>query len=68
MIVALILRLPNFFEVFKIECDTSRISIDESLSQERYLIAFLSEKLNKAKRRYSTYIKEFYAIVETLRY
>ena len=38
------------------------------MSQEGYSIVFFSEKLNDAKRRYSTYDKEFYVIVQSLRY
>ena len=38
------------------------------MSQEGHTIAFFSEKLNDAKRRYSTYDKEFYAIVQSLRF
>ena len=44
------------------------ISIGGVLSQEGHPIAFFSEKLNDAKRRYSTYDKEFYAIVQSLRF
>ena len=38
------------------------------MSQEGHLIAFFSEKLNDAKRRYSTYDIEFYAIMKSLRF
>ena len=38
------------------------------MCQEVHPIAFFSEKLNDAKRRYSTYDKEFYAIVKSLRF
>ena len=38
------------------------------MSQEGHPISFFSEKLNAAKRRYSTYDKEFYAIVQSLRF
>jgi len=36
------------------------------LSQEKWPIAFFSEKLNESKRKYSTYNKKFYAIVRAL--
>uniref|UniRef100_A0A2N9EYR8 Reverse transcriptase domain-containing protein n=1 Tax=Fagus sylvatica TaxID=28930 RepID=A0A2N9EYR8_FAGSY len=36
------------------------------LSQKRHPIAYFSEKLNDAKLRYSTYDKEFYAVVKYL--
>ena len=38
------------------------------MSQEGHPIAFFSEKIHDAKRRYSTYDKEFYAIVQSLRF
>uniref|UniRef100_A0A2N9HIL9 CCHC-type domain-containing protein n=1 Tax=Fagus sylvatica TaxID=28930 RepID=A0A2N9HIL9_FAGSY len=43
-------------------------SIGGVLSQERHPIAYFSEKLNDAKLRYSTYDKEFYAVVQALRH
>ena len=36
------------------------------LTQEKCPIAYFSEKLNEAKRRYSTYDKEFFALVRAL--
>ncbi|XP_054797584.1 uncharacterized protein LOC129302715 [Prosopis cineraria] len=36
--------------------------------QEGHSIAFFNEKLNDAKLRYSTYDKEFYAVVRALQY
>jgi hypothetical protein len=37
------------------------------LSQEDRRIAYFSEKLNEAKVKYSTYDKEFYAIIHALK-
>uniref|UniRef100_A0A2N9H1M6 Integrase catalytic domain-containing protein n=1 Tax=Fagus sylvatica TaxID=28930 RepID=A0A2N9H1M6_FAGSY len=42
------------------------LGIGGVLSQERHPVAYFSEKLNDAKLKYSTYDKEFYAIVRSL--
>lgn len=63
---ALILTLPNFNVIFEIDFDALGVGVEAVLSQEGIPIAFFNEKLNNARCRYSTYEKEFYAIVRAL--
>jgi len=63
---ARVLALPCFDKLFEVRCDVSRVGISGVLTQEGWAPAFLSEKLCQARRKYSTYDKEFYVIIRSL--
>ena len=61
------LVLPDFQKTFQVKCGASGCAVGGVLSQDDRPVAYHSEKLDDAKLKYSTYDKEFYAIIQALK-
>jgi hypothetical protein len=59
--------LLDFSKTFQVRCDVSGFAIGAVLSQDDRSITYFSEKLNEVKIKYSTYDKEFYAVIQALK-
>jgi hypothetical protein len=64
----LVLKLPDFSHPFKVKCDASGTTIGAMLSQEDTVVAYFIEKLNNSRQKYSSYDKEFDAIIQALKH
>lgn len=58
------LALPDFQQPFEVETNASDYSIGAVLTQHGYPMAYHSKKLSDTVRKYSTYEKEMYGIVQ----
>lgn len=61
-----VLALPNFSQPFVLKTDASGTGIGAILSQGQHPIAYFSKKLNPRMQKQSAYVRELYAITETM--
>jgi hypothetical protein len=62
-----VLTLPDLQQPFEIETDASDYAIGAVLTQHGHLVAYHSETLSDTVRKYPTYDKEMYSIVQACR-
>ena len=62
-----VLTLPDLQQPFEIEIDASDYAIGVFLTQQGHLVAYHSETLSDIIRKYPTYDKEMYSIVQACR-
>jgi hypothetical protein len=62
-----ILVFPYFGKTFQVRCDASGLAIGAVLSQDNRSVVYFSENSNDTKKNYSTYDKEFYAVIQALK-
>ena len=61
------LTLPDLQQPFEIETDASDYAIGAVLTQQGHPVAYHSETLSEIVRKYPTYDKEMYSIVQASR-
>lgn len=62
-----VLRMPNFSEMFVVECDASGFGVGAVLMQQNHPIAFMSKGLKGRQLSLSTYDRELLAILLAVR-
>ena len=62
-----VLTLPDLQQPFEIEIDAYDYAIGEDLTQQGNPVAYHSETLSDTVRKYLTYDKEMYSIVQACR-
>jgi len=63
-----ILRLLDFKKLFQVRFDAYGTAIGAVFSQEDKPVAYFSDKLNESRRKYMSYDKEFYVVVQALKH
>jgi len=61
------LTLPNFTKPFKVTTDASLLAVGAVLSQESRPLTFFSKKLTHRLSASSTYVRELYALIESIK-